>query len=102
MPDADFQQISTVQNNQMLPPRTIASTTTIAPSTYITMLSGTIDVATITPPVTGSHQLVIIPTDASPGDLLTTGNVLIGTTTLATNVPVILLYNPLTAKYYVK
>ncbi len=102
MSDALFQNISTVQSNLQPGPTTVASTTVIAPQSYITLVSGTIDIATITPPVTGQHHLVLIPTDASPGDLLTTGNVLIGTTTMATNVPVLLYYNNVNAKYYVR
>ncbi len=100
MSDLDFQQLSTVQSKQQLPPATVASTTTIAPTTFITFVSGTTDVGTITPPVTGSHMLVYIPTDATPGDLLTTGNIAVGSTTLVQNVPVLLFYNPLEAVYY--
>ena len=98
--DLLFQNISTVQNANQPGPNTIASTTTIAPTTFMTLVSGTIDVATITPPVTGQHMLCLIFTNASPGDLLTTGNILVGTTTVTQNVPVLLVYNPNSAKYY--
>lgn len=101
MSDLYSANFATVQSSQQPSPATIASTTTIAPQGFITMVSGTINVATITPPVSGAHMLVLIPTNASPGDLVTTGNILIGTTTFAQNVPVALVYNPLTAKYYV-
>src|SRR5215471_21582112 len=83
-------------------PMSIASTTTIAPTTLVTLMSGTIDVATITSPFDGAGFLFLVPTDASPGDLLTTGNILVGTTTLTQNVPVILIWNPIAAKWYVK
>lgn len=102
MSDALFQQLSSVQSNQQPNPVTIASTTTIAPSTFLTLVTGTIDVATVTPFVTGQHEIVLIFTDATPGDLLTTGNILVGSTTLTQNVPVILLYEPAQAKYYIK
>lgn len=102
MSDLLFQNISTVQNNLQPGPRTVASTTTIAPDTFLTLVSGTIDVATVTPPVTGSHLLCLVFTNAAPGDLLTTGNVLVGSTTLTQNVPVFLIYEPLQAKYYLK
>lgn len=102
MSDLLFQNLSTVQSGQQPPPGTVASTTTIAPATFMTFVSGTIDITTLTPPVTGAHMLVVIPTDASPGDVLTTGNVLVGSTTLATNVPLLLFYNPINGKYYPK
>ena len=102
MTDLNFQNLSTVQSSAQPKPATLASTTTIAPPTFMTFVSGTIDITTLTPPVTGAHMLVLIPTNASPGDLLTTGNILVGTTTFVQNVPVLLFYNPLNGKYYVK
>lgn len=102
MSDALFQQLSSVQSNQQPAPVTIASTTTIAPSTFISLVTGTIDIATVTPFVTGQHMIVLIPTDATPGDLLTTGNILVGSTTVTQNVPLLLIYDPAQAKYYIK
>jgi hypothetical protein len=102
MPDLDFQAFSTVQNNTQLAPTTIASTTVIAPATFITKVSGTINIATVTPPVTGQHMLCLIFTNASPGQLLTTGNVLVGLTTVTQNAPLFLLYDNAQAKYYIK
>lgn len=99
--DLLFQNFSTVQSNQQPKPATIASAATIGPSTFVTLVSGTTDVATVTPPVTGSHMLCLIFTDAAPGSLLTTGNVLVGTTTVAQNVPILLFYDPNQAKYYI-
>ena len=101
MSDLLAQNIAQVQTNAQPFPNTIASTTTIAPSSYITFVSGTIDVATVTPWVTGQHSIALIFTDATPGDLLTTGNILVGSTVLAQNVPVVLYYDPNQAKYYI-
>lgn len=98
--DLLFQNISTVQNSTQSKPNTIAAAATIAPSNFLTFVSGTTDVATITPPVTGAHMLALIFTNASPGDILTTGNVLVGTTTPAQNKPILLFYDPNQAKYY--
>jgi hypothetical protein len=100
--DTLFQALSTVQGSQYPNvPNTIASTTTIAPSSFITFVSGTTAVATITPPITGQHMITLIFTNASPAALATTGNL---TNTLAPtqNVPVLAFYNPLSATYYVK
>lgn len=99
MSDLLFQNLSTVQSLQQPMPVTVASTTTIAPTTFLTFVTGTIDVTTITPPVTGCHVLQLQFTDASPGDILTTGNVLIGSTTVAQYSIVQLTYNPIAAKY---
>lgn len=98
--DLNFQQISTVQNNLQQPPRTIATAATIAPTTFLTFLSSTTQLVTITPPVTGSHMLVFIFTTTQSGQFATTGNLVVATTTQAVNVPKILVYDPLTAKYY--
>jgi hypothetical protein len=102
MSDLLFQNISSVQNSTQLKPPTIAAAATIAPTHGLTFVSGTTDVATITPPVTGYHLLTLIFTNASPGDILTTGNVLVGTTTVTQNVPVLLFYDPNQFKYYPK
>lgn len=99
MSDLLFQNISTVQNQGQPQPPTIAVAATIAPTTRLTFITGTTSVATITPPVTGHHQLVLIFTDASPGAFVTTGNIAVATTPVQ-NKPVYMEYNPVTAKYY--
>lgn len=101
MSDLLFQNFSTVQSKQQPKPNTVASTTTIAPQTLITFVSGTVDIATVTPPVTGQHMLLLSFTDGSPGALLTTGNILVGTTTVAQYTPILLFYDPNQAKYIV-
>jgi hypothetical protein len=99
--DEFFQNLSTVQSNQQPMPNTLASAATIAPSTFLTKISGTTDIATITPPATGTHMIALVFTNATPPDILTTGNVLVGTTTLTQNVPVFLIYDPVDEVYYV-
>jgi uncharacterized caspase-like protein len=102
MSDLLFQNLSTVQSNQQPLPATVASAATIVPTGFITFVTGTTDIATVTPPVTGAHMLVLIATNGSPGDLLTTGNILVGTTTVTQNAPILLFFDPIQAKYYVK
>lgn len=97
--DLNFQNISTVQNNLQPTPVTIAAATTIAPTTFITIVSGTTQIKTITPPVTGSHLLAMIFTDATPGVTLTTGNIIIASTPVTSKL-LLLAYNPLNGKYY--
>lgn len=101
MSDLNFQNFSSVQNNTQPAPNTVAGAATITPTTLITYVSGTTNVATVTPPVSGQHVLYLVFTNASPGALLTTGNVAVGSTTLAQNVPVTLIYDPARAKYMI-
>jgi|SRR6185295_11405770 len=100
MSDLLFQNFSTVQSDKQPLPITIAATTTIAPVARLTFLTGTTAVATITPPVSGYHELVFCFTDASPGALVTTGNIKTAYTPI-TNRPITFFYDPSSAKYWV-
>lgn len=99
MSDLNFQQLSTVQDNVMLGPATIASATTIAPTTFLTFVSGTVAVGTITPPVTGTVMLAFVFTNASPAATVTTGNIALATTTVQ-NKTLFMTYDPAGAKWY--
>src|ERR1700687_2647297 len=66
MSDLLFQQLSTVQDITQPVPQTIASAATISPSTFLTFVSGTAQVQTMNPFVTGAHMLVLIFTAAVP------------------------------------
>ncbi len=97
--DLNFANLATVQGTQNIKPNTIASTTTIAPTSFITFVTGTEAVATVTPPISGQHMLVLIFTTTSPGTFLTSGNVL--NAIVPTSVlPTFLFYDPNQAKYY--
>ncbi len=99
MDDLNFQNLSTVQNNQQPLPQTIASAATIAPTGFLTFITGTVQIQNVTPPVSGVHMLCLVFTNAAPGTLLTTGNIL--TAVVPTqNIPTFLLYDPIQAKYY--
>jgi len=98
--DLSFQNLSTVQGAVQPKPPTIASAATVAPSTFLTFISGTVAIATVTPPADGQHMLVFVFTTTTPVAFTTTGNI----KTVATptqNVPMFLVYNPTEAKYYV-
>src|SRR3990167_1549832 len=96
---ANWNDISCVQSEQQLEPLTIASATTIATRTRLTFVTGTVQVATITPPVLGYHELVLIFTNGSPGALLTSGNIKTAYTPLQ-NKSFSLHYNPIDGKYW--
>lgn len=99
MSDLLFQQFSTVQSDQQPVPNTVASAATVAPQTFHTFVTGTVAVATITPPVSGQHLLLLTHTDATPVAYTTTGNVL--TVVVPTlNIPCCFVYDPVQRKYY--
>ena len=100
MPDLNFQNLSTVQSNLQPGPATITAAATIAPTTFLTVISGTTAVATITPPATGTHVLALMSTITNWAGTLTTGNVLTAST-VAQNKAMLLVYNPTSAKYMV-
>ena len=97
--DLNFQNMSTVQSLQQPTPKTIASSATIAPTTFLTNVTGTVPVTTITPPVSGQHMLALRFTNASPGVTGTTGNIGIATTTVLNKI-LFYVYDPTAAKYY--
>lgn len=100
MTDLTFQNLSTVQSNKQPSPKTIASATSIgaAIETFISIITGTTAIATITPPVSGQHMLVLIFTNANPGGVTTGGNVR-NAVDPAQYVPVILFYDPISGFY---
>jgi hypothetical protein len=97
MPDLNFQDLSTVQSPLQQKPLTIASAATIAPVGFLTFVSGAAAVVNITPPVTGVHFLVLIPTGA--WTTTAAGNIVNALAANVANVPVLAFYNPITGKY---
>lgn len=92
MSDPLFQNISTVQSNKQPTPPTVTAAATITPNTFITVLTGNTAVATITPPVTGSHMLCIVPGTTTG---FTTGGNIVGGTTTVSGRAYLLVYNPI-------
>lgn len=101
MPDLDFQNLSTVQNNLQQKPLTIASAALIAPQTFITVVSGAVAIVNITPPVTGAHMLVLIPAAAATWTTTSAGNIDKALAAVVAGVPVLAFFNPITNKYTV-
>jgi hypothetical protein len=96
MPDLYHQNFDTVQSNQQPNPVTVASAGTITPTTFMTIVSGTAAVATITPPVTGQHMLAFVPTGAFTTTLA--GNIAKASTAVVGQV-LLMFYDPNTGKY---
>jgi hypothetical protein len=101
--DLNFQNISTVQNQLQPGPGTIIAASTIAPTTFLSFISGTTAIATITPPVTGTHMLALVAGSSNWAGAVTTGNILVASVTNGVNWlnrVSLFVYNPITAKYY--
>lgn len=94
--DAQWQDFSTVQSLGQQKPQTIASAATIAPVSFLTILTGNTAVVTITPPLSGLHVLAI--QFAGVAGVTAAGNILTATASVAGQI-MLLVYNPLTAKY---
>lgn len=101
MADLTFQNFWPVQSDKNPLPPTIASAATVAPTTKMTFLTGTVQLANITPPVSGYHELTLCFTNASPGAFLTTGNLQIAYQPIQ-NRPIDLCYDPSSKKYWAK
>jgi hypothetical protein len=99
MSDLNFQQLSTVQSNEQLLPATIVAAATISPTTFLTFITGTTQVATITPPVTGCVMVALCFTNGSPGAFLTSGNIQIAYQPIQ-NRPILMIYDPASAKWW--
>lgn len=96
--DLSFQDLSTVQSDRQPTIPTIASAATVAPTTFITYISGTVAIATVTPPANGQHMLILVFTTGTPTTFATTGNVsqaIVPTSAL----PTFLFYDPAAATY---
>lgn len=79
---------------------TLASAATITPSCALTFVTGTTQVANITPPLSGMHVLILVFTDGAPGAFLTTGNIKTAYQPIQ-NRPIMMVYDPISAKYWV-
>ena len=99
MSDLLVADLETAQSDKQPTPPTIASAATVVPTTFLSFISGTVAIATITPPVSGTHMLMFIFTTTTPTAFTTTGNIK-AVVTPATNLPVLLTYNPIDGKYY--
>lgn len=96
------QNFGTVQSNKQPLPITMAAAATIAPTTKLTFLTGTTQVETITPPVSGAYcEVTLCFTNAAPGLFLTTGNIQTAYQPIQ-NRPIDLCYDPSSAKWWVK
>ena len=90
---SDWGQIAPTNN---IAPVTLAAAATIAPTTFMTVLTGNVAITTITPPVPHSHMLCLV--FAGTAGVGTGGNIS-NTKASVAGEAMILCYNPTTAKY---
>jgi len=76
---------------------TLASAATIAPTGYLSHVTGTAEITTITPPFAGCSQLVLIP--AAAFTLALGGNIGLASTAVAGKA-LSLFYAPSSSKWY--
>ncbi len=98
--DNSFQQLNPIQGSQSPTPVTMASATVVAPTTAFTRFTGTTPITTITPPISGYHELTFVFSTGTSSQLGTGGNIATAYTTI-TDRPVKVFYDPRTALYYV-
>ena len=100
MSDLMHQDFGVAQSDKQQTPVTMASAATIAPRTRLTFLTGTVTIATITPPTSGYCELLLCFTNAAPGVFLTSGNIQIAYQPIQ-NRPILMCYDPTSAKWWV-
>ena len=99
MSDLYHQNLMPVQSDKQPYPPSIASAATIAPVNFLTHVTGTAQVATITPPTSGVCFILLNFTNAAPGLMLTSGNIKAAYQPVQ-NRPLALVYEPSEAKWY--
>jgi hypothetical protein len=92
----DWAQLATVQGPSSPKPVTMASAATIAPTTFLTVLTGNTAITAITPPVTHGHTLAIQFAGVAG---ITAGNNITTTKASVNGEVMLLVFNPVTAKY---
>lgn len=102
-PELLFQRLSTVQGANDPTPVTITAAATIAPTGFLTLISGTTAVTTITPPILGAHMLAFVVKTTNFGGFGSSGNISLASLTNATvwtNKVTLMVYEPIAAKYH--
>lgn len=95
--ESDWAQLSTVQGPTSPRGTTIAAAATIAPNTFLTILTGNVAITTITPPVPFGHMIALL--FAGTAGVGTGGNIQTTKASVVGEV-MLLVYNPAQAKYH--
>ena len=95
--ESDWAQLNTVQGPTSPRGTTLASGATVAPNTFLTILTGNTAITTITPPVPFGHMLAFL--FAGTAGVAAGGNIQTAKASVAGEV-MLLVYNPAQAKYH--
>jgi hypothetical protein len=95
--ESDWHQLSTVQGPTSPKAGTVASAAVVAPTTFLTILTGNVAITTITPPVPFGHMLAFL--FAGTAGVGTGGNIATAKASVVGEV-VLMVYNPALAKYH--
>lgn len=98
--DLLIQNLAPNQSDKQPLPVTMAAAATIAPVNRLTFITGTTQIATITPPTTGYCEVVLCFTNGAPGAFLTSDNIKTAYQPIQ-NRPITLHYDPSSAKWWV-
>jgi hypothetical protein len=95
--ESEWHQLSTVQGPTSPRGTTLASAATLAPTTFLTILTGNVAITTITPPVPFGHMLAFL--FAGTAGVGTGGNIQTAKASVVGEA-MLLIYNPAQAKYH--
>ena len=95
----NFQDFSTVQSQLQPMPTTLASASVIAPQTFITLITGSTTLDTVTPPLPGIHMLVLV-SSGGTWAWSAAGNITTAGAAVVAGEMVVLFFNPNTNKYH--
>jgi hypothetical protein len=73
MSDQFHQDFNPAQSDKQVFPATIASAASITPTTRMTFITGTVQIANIVPPTSGYCEIILCFTNGAPGAFLTNG-----------------------------
>jgi len=104
MSDLDFQKLSSVQSSTSFGRTHITAVgagITIAPETFLTIISNIGTIATITPPIDADHMLCLVFNAGSPGGFIAGGNINAAPVTASTGIPLFAVYDRASKLYHV-
>lgn len=94
------QDFGVIASRGMQKPLTVAATATVIPQSRLTFLTGTTQVANITPLDVNAYQEVLLCfTNAAPGAFLTTGNIKTAYQPIQ-NRPILMCWDPSSVKWW--
>lgn len=101
--EQNWQNYTPTQSRMNNQPSSFTAAATIAPRNFLSFITGTTALATITPPLPGVHTLAIVAVTTNWAGCVTTGNIILASITNGTTWTSkvnLFVYNPINGKYY--